>query len=133
MADPNFTRRTTLAGLLASAASLPVGIVAPGHAWADAPSLATAADGDLAIDFDSALRSRLSWRRQPLTDMESGDGVRLAGGKLIDRFLMLDHRSEPLTGGKRFSLRGVSDAQLEKQVDLSFRDDRPGAMIIGNI
>ena len=130
MGGPKFTRRTTLAGLLAGAASLPAGIVAPGRAWADAPSLATAADGDLAIDFDSALRSRLSWRRQALTDMEAGEGVRLAGGKVIDRFLLLDHKSEPVTGGKRFSLRGVSDSQIEKQIDLLFRDDRPGAALM---
>src|SRR5690242_3950785 len=106
MADPTFTRRTTLAGLMGGAATLTAAIAAPRRAWAASEPAASASDGTLTIDFGSAMHWRLSRDGEALTDLEPGEGVRLADGKVIDRFVMIDHDQSALAGGKRHSLRG---------------------------
>jgi len=130
MKVPELTRRTTLAGLMGSAAAITAATSLPRRAWAAPRLAASAADGVLAIDFDSAMHSQLSWRGQPLTMLEASEGVRLADGSVLDRFLLLDHDASAASGGKRLSLRGVADGRLEKSVDIAFNDTRPGAALM---
>lgn len=130
MGHPKFTRRATLAGLMGGAAAITAATSMPNRAWAAARPAASAGDGALAIDFDSALHSQLSWRGQPLTALEAGEGVRLADGIVLDRFLLLDRTEPPASGGKQVSLRGVADGRLEKRIDLVFADSRPGAALM---
>ena len=130
MADTTVTRRATLASLLTGAATVGVAAATPARAWAAARPIASASDGVLTIEFDSALHSRLSRAGQVLTALEPGEGVRLADGTAVDRFLMLDSKKAAVTGGQRHSLRGVAREQIEKQVDLTFREDQPGAALM---
>ena len=130
MGHPKFTRRATLAGLMGGAAAITAATSMPRRAWAAAQPAASVGDGVLAIEFDSALHSQLSWRGQPLTTLEAGEGVRLADGTVLDRFLLLDRTEPPASGGKRVSLRGVADGRLEKRIDLVFADSRPGAALM---
>lgn len=130
MGHPTFTRRTTLAGLMGGAAIVGTAAAAPRRAWAAARPAASASDGALTIDFDSALYTRLSRGGDALTALEPSESVRLANGTVLDRFVMIDHRQSATDDGKRHSLRGLSDAQLEKQIDLVFRDAMPGAALM---
>ena len=134
MGRPELTRRATLAGLMCGAATITVGAVAPARAWGAARPAASVSDGTLTIDFDSALQSRLSWRGQPITALEPGEGVRLADGTVFDRFLLLDQAdaapADAAGPGKRYSLRGVADGRLEKRLDILFDDAHPGAALM---
>src|SRR5690242_6898625 len=130
MANPTITRRATLAGLMGGAAAVGAAIAAPRRAWAAPRPAAIASDGNLTIDFDSALHSRLSRGGQPLTELEAGEGLRLSDGTVLDRFLLVDHREKTLANGKRHSLRGIAGTQIEKQIDIVFDDSRPGAALM---
>ena len=130
MGNPGFTRRTTLAALMCGTAAIGAAVTVPRRAWAAAAPAATVSDGVLTIDFDSALHSRLSRAGEALTPLEAGEGVRLADGKVVERFLMLEHKQEALPGGNRHYLTGVADGQLEKHVALLFRDAYPGAALM---
>jgi alpha-galactosidase len=132
MAEATITRRATLTGLMYGTAAITVGMAAPARAWASTGTAATASDGILTIDFDGALLSRLSRQGQPLTAFEGGEGVRLADGTVLDRFLLLEQSGPaPAKGaGKRHMVRGVADGRLEKSVDLVFRDSLPGAALM---
>lgn len=130
MGKPKLTRRATLAGLMGGVASLSATIAMPRRAWAFVQPSASVSDGILQIDFDNALYSRLSRAGQAVTPLEASEGVRLADGRVIDRFLLLDRQQTAVPGGKRFSLRGLADGRLEKQVDVEFRDAYPGAALM---
>ena len=58
MGHPELTRRATLAGLMGGAAAITAATSMPQRAWAAVQPAASAGDGVLAVDFDSALHSR---------------------------------------------------------------------------
>ncbi|MBO9602796.1 MAG: alpha-galactosidase [Novosphingobium sp.] len=130
MSNPGLTRRATLGGLMCGAAFVGGAVAMPQLAWAAPAPTVSLSDGVLTFEFDSGLHSRLSRQAEMLTSMEAGEGVRLADGKVLDRFVMLGHEETPVAGGRRHSLRGLAEAQLEKRVDLLFRDFCPGAALM---
>ena len=117
MAGRELTRRATLAGLMGGAATIGVGAVAPARLWAAAPPAVSASDGVLTIDFDGALQSRLSWKGQPLTAPESGEGVRLADGTVIAR--------DPTIPGGRADIRERSALVAMHLLRLLLRGEQP--------
>ncbi|HWU72760.1 MAG TPA: hypothetical protein VN137_04700, partial [Sphingomonas sp.] len=82
MAGATLTRRSTLAGLLCGTTAVMAGVLPSAPALAFADTAATAGDGILTIEFDGALRSRLSRGGRPLTAFDSSEGVRLADGSV---------------------------------------------------
>ena len=56
--------------------------------------------------------------------------MRLADGRVLDRFILLDHRHESRGEGEWYSLRGIADGRLEKQVQLQFRHAYPGLVLM---
>ncbi|MBV9529386.1 MAG: alpha-galactosidase, partial [Sphingomonas sp.] len=130
MRHPTLTRRATLTALMSGVASLSAAVAVPRRAWAFAQPVTSAGDGVLQIDFDNALYSRVSRNGQAVTPLEASEGVRLAGGKVIDRFVLLDRQQTVLPNGKRYSFRGLADGWLEKQVEIEFREAYPGAALM---
>ncbi|HEU4959300.1 MAG TPA: glycoside hydrolase family 36 protein [Sphingomonas sp.] len=128
------TRRDTLTTLLCGTAAAAGGTLLPARAWGAAAPAASVSDGVLTIDFDGALHSRVSRRAQALTALEGGEGVRLADGAVLDRFVMLDQDAKPLTDaegpGRRHLLRGIAEGRLEKRLELVLRDRYPGAALM---
>jgi alpha-galactosidase len=129
MREPKLTRRMAMAGLMSGVATF-AATMAPKPAWALGQPNASASDGIIGLDFDSGLHSRLSRNGQPITPLEASEGVRLADGRVLDRFILLDHRQQLLPDGKRYSLRGIADGRLEKVVQLSFRNSYLGAVLM---
>jgi alpha-galactosidase len=115
-------------------AAMTVGMATPMRAWASTGAAVTMSDGTLTIDFDGALFSRLSRQGQPLTAFENGEGVRLADGTVLDRFILLGQAGPAPAGadgaGKRHTVRGLADGRLEKQIDLVFRESLPGTALM---
>lgn len=130
MRQPKLTRRAAIAGLMSGVATLSATTLWPRRAWAFEQPAISASDGVLGLDFDAAMNSRLSRQGQPITPLEAGEGVRLADGRVLDRFILLDHRQEPRSDGNRFRLRGVADGRLEKEVQLEFRSAYPGMVLM---
>src|SRR3954447_3155141 len=129
MREPKLTRRMAMAGLMSGVATF-AATMAPKPAWALGQPNASASDGIIGLDFDSGLHSRLSRNGQPIKPLEASEGVRLADGRVLDRFILLDHRQQLLPDGKRYSLRGIADGRLEKVVQLSFRNSYLGAVLM---
>src|SRR4051794_3547457 len=93
MREPRLTRRTAIAGLMSGVATFATAF-APRRAWALESPRISASDGVIGVEFDSGLNSRVSKQGQPVTPLEASEGVRLADGRVLDRFILLDHRQE---------------------------------------
>ena len=130
MREPRLTRRTAIAGLMSGVATFAAAAFAPRRAWALEPPGISASDGVIGLEFDSGLNSRVSKQGQPITPLEASEGVRLADGRVLDRFILLDHRHESRGEGEWYSLRGIADGRLEKQVQLQFRHAYPGLVLM---
>jgi alpha-galactosidase len=102
----------------------------PRRAWAFEQPTVAASDGVIGLDFDTAMNSRVSWQGQPITQLEAGEGARLADGRVLDRFILLDHQQQSDQDGNSYSLRGVADGRLEKALQLQFRKAYPGLVLM---
>ena len=126
------TRRTALGRLMAGAAL----VAAPamtGRVWAAAPPGVRLTDGTLTIDFDTAMRSRLFHKDKAITNSAAGEALILADAPTIDRFLLLEHKEEAVSGvhgaGHRHVLRGAAGGTLEQETAITFFDRYPGLAI----
>lgn len=127
MRELKLTRRAAIGGLMTGAT---IFACVPRRALALPQASASVSDGTLALDFDSALRCRLSRHGQAITPFEASEGVRLVDGRVLDRFILLDQHQESHEGGKRWRLRGIADGRLEKTVEISFSASYPGAALM---
>ena len=126
MGEPKLTRRA-FAGLLSGVATF---AATPVRALAFAQASASASDGIIGFEFDSALRSRLTRNGRSVTPLETSEGVRLSDGHVLDRFVLLGHEQSTRANGKQHSVRGLAEGRLEKQIELLFRDAYPGAALM---
>lgn len=125
------SRRAMLGRLMVGAAAVTTPSLA-GRVWAAAPAGARFGDDTLTIEFDAAMRSRLSWRGKPITPMAAGDTL-LVAGRPAERFLLLDRAEEPVSGphgaGRRHRLRATPGGALEQALSVTFLDAYPGLAI----
>jgi alpha-galactosidase len=133
MSRPTITRRAAIERLMTGAALVGVGMTSI-RVNAAAAAGVRVTDGVLTIDFDSTMSSRISFNGTPMTDLEPGEAIRLAGGRTIDRFLLLDHREEAAAGphgpGRRHQLRATAQGIVEQQIAITLQDRRPGLALI---
>jgi alpha-galactosidase len=121
-------RRTVLKLLAASVAGAS-GLRA--RAAAAAETRLRIADTLIALEIDSALRCRVlaGSAREPLTDFEPSEALRLAGGRRIDEFQFQSERSgriEDVHGpGTRHIVRGAAES-IEKELGIALYDRFPG-------
>jgi alpha-galactosidase len=130
MSSPKLTRRATLAGMMGGVATLTATVASPRRAWALVPPATAITDGVLGFDFDSGMQSRLSRRGQALTSLDASEGVRLADGHVVDRFTLVNQQRATIPNGAKYTLSGIADGRLEKQVEIVFRDAYPGAALM---
>ena len=102
--------------------------------WATPPASLRMSDGVLTIEFDQQMRSRLSLRGKPLTAMEPGEAVHLAGTGPAAGFTLRDSRVEPMSSplgtGRRHVLTAVAAGSLEQRIAVTFLDRFPGAALL---
>ena len=131
MPSHSVSRRAMLGRLMVGAAAVMMPSLA-GRVWAAAPAGARLDGGALTIEFDAAMRSRLSWRGKAITPMAAGDTL-LVAGHPAERFLLLDRAEEPVSGqhgaGRRHRLRATSGGVLEQTLSITFLDSYPGLAI----
>jgi alpha-galactosidase len=94
----------------------------------------TAADGTLALGFDTSLRTRVVYRGQPLTPYQASEAL-LTKGRAIDLFAFSSHTHEDLKdprhgAGRRHVITGVSKDGVEKAVDVTFFEQFPGLAVL---
>src|SRR3569623_3183426 len=106
MGSANLTRRSTLAGMMGGVAGLSAMLTLPSRAFALTQSAASASDGVLTIDFDSGMHSRIARRGEYLTPIDASEGVRLADGKVLDRYTLLTQQRSAAPNGTRYTLTG---------------------------
>jgi alpha-galactosidase len=127
---PLARRRTVLkllAGSIAGLGGLRTGCAAP------VESPVRLGDSFIQLEFDTALHSRVAVRQDSgllqLTDYASGETLRLADGKRLDRFQFVDRRSEGVADahgrGTRHLLRGLAEG-IEKEVSVTLYERYPG-------
>ena len=128
------TRRGAMKRLMGGATALTAASAVPARLLADAGRGARLSDGTLTIEFDSAMRSRLSRGALLLTAMEPADAIRLDDNHIVDRFLLLDQQDARIAGehgaGRRHILRGSADGRIEKQQTITFLGRYPGLALI---
>ena len=128
------TRRGAMKRLMGGAAALTAASAVPARLLADAGRGARLSDGTLTIEFDSAMRSRLSRGALLLTAMEPADAIRLDDNHIVDHFLLLDQQDARIAGehgaGRRHILRGSADGRIEKRQTITFLDRYPGLALI---
>jgi len=133
---PPARRRSVLKLLAGSIAGAGLSRLGAGFAFAAEP-LVQVGDSVMSLEFDWALRSRVVARQgrgceplKALTDFEPSETLRLADGKRIDRFLILDNRRERVKDvhgrGTRHVLRGLAREGIEKQIGIVLYDRLPG-------
>jgi len=126
----NLVDRRAVLGRLMTSAALVSGPALAARAWAAAPAGVTLTDGMLTIEFNAAMRSRLSFNGMAVTPMAAGEAVYLADQPALDRFLLLDHDQAPVSGphgpGRRHRLRATGGGVLEQQLDVTFLNRYPG-------
>lgn len=134
MTFQHVSRRAALGRLMAGGATIAVpgamsGIFVDG-AWAAAPAGVRLSDGVLTIDYDAAMRSRLSHRGTPITSHGAAEALLIAGERPVDRFLLLDHVKSAVSDahgpGTRHALRATAGGAVEQQVVVTFVDRYPG-------
>ncbi|KLJ01937.1 glycoside hydrolase family 36 protein [Luteimonas sp. FCS-9] len=96
---------------------------------------AVADDSLLSIEFDAALRTRLSSRGEAITGFDASEALLLADGGVVDDFAFEDARiarvADPRHGpGRRHTLRGRSPGGIEKTVELTFHERHPGMAVL---
>ena len=126
-------RRAAIARLLAGTATIGLPL-APVRAVAHIKGV-TVSDGTLTIDFDTAMRSRISMRKRPLTGFDAADALRPAKGASIDRFTLLNHDEGPVVYGRhgrdtRHTLRATAAGLIELHRSIRFFERYPGLAII---
>lgn len=134
---PPIGRRTVLklAAGGAALAALPVlssralGATAP----ADIPM--TARDGLLSLQFDHAMRTRLSYGKEMLTPFQASEALLLKGGGAIEAFAFKGEETQAVNDprhgtGRRQVFSGVSAQGIEKQVAVTFFDASPGLAVV---
>jgi alpha-galactosidase len=131
---PPTRRRTVLKLLAGSIAGASLSGLGADFGLAAEP-LVEVGDAVMSLEFDWALRSRVVARQgrgrgERLTRFEPGETLRLAGGKRIDHFVILDNRRERVDDGhgrgRRLVLRGLAREGIEKQVGIVLYDRFPG-------
>ena len=135
---PNAHRRNLLKLLGGSVASAGLGRFAAGFALAAEPAVRLG-DGAIGIELDWAMRSRIVARQgshsEPLTEFEPSELLRLVYGRRIERFLLLDQRSESIEDahgrGKRHVVRGLAAEWIEKEISIVLYDRHPGFALLG--
>jgi alpha-galactosidase len=126
--------RRTLLQLLGGSA--PVALFSARSSAANLRAVASVTTGGnaLSIDFDGALRSRISRDGAALTRFDAGEALLLGKGKAVDRFVLVDHRQAPVNDaqghGVRHTLGGLASAGIEKIVQLTYYDRHPGFAIM---
>src|SRR5262245_44780119 len=134
---PTARRRTVLKLLAGSIAGAGLSRFGAGFASAAEPP-APVGDTAMSLEFDAGLRSRVLARQggglEPLTELEPSETLRLAGGKSIEHFSFLEHRSEGVNDahgrGRRHVLRGLAGEGIEKEVAVVFYDRFPGFALL---
>ncbi len=127
-------RRRALLQLLGGSACIPM-LATRAAAATLRPVVAVKTAGKgLSIDFDGALRSRVSLDGVALTGFDAGEALLLDHGAAVDRFVMVDHRRTTVEDahgrGDRHTLRGLASAGVEKVVYLTYYDRHPGFVIV---
>lgn len=128
------SRRALLTRLMSGAALVGSGAILPVRLRAATAAGIRLPNGPLTLEFDPAMRSRLSIDGLPLTAFEPGEALRLADGRMIDRFSLADHRDEPTFGphgpGRRHTLRATAEG-VEQRLTVTMFDRYPGLALIG--
>jgi alpha-galactosidase len=87
-------------------------------------------DAVLTVEFDATLRLRLSYRGRILGPWSVSDVLLLASGERLERFAVQRHQvnafNDAQGAGRRLTISGSCDAQVEKTVDVSLFDRYPG-------
>ncbi len=130
---PTARRRTVLQLLAGTIAGVGLKGLGAGLAFAAEP-LVQVGDTIVGLEFDAVLHSRVVARQgggfEPLTDFEPSETLRLADGKRIDRFPLLDQRSDAVNDvhghGTRHVLRGRAGEGIEKEISVVLYDRFPG-------
>ncbi|RJX71168.1 alpha-galactosidase [Tsuneonella suprasediminis] len=91
-------------------------------------------DGVLSIDIDGTMASRIALGDTVLADYSAGDALRLADGKIIDNFTLLDCTQQPVSDrhgkGTAHILRGVKGDRVERLTTITLYDAYPGMALI---
>jgi alpha-galactosidase len=134
------TRREFLL-LVASASVLGRASAADSQAEAQT-AVAELADGAMRIEFDTALRSRITrisreshaTRTAALTNFAATDYLVLADGQRLDQFSFREKNEQPIDGplgpGTRLEVVGLSASQVEKTVRLELFERYPGFALL---
>jgi alpha-galactosidase len=126
----NLADRRTMLGRLMASAALISGPTLMTRAWAAAPAGVKLGDGTLGIEFDTAMRSRVSYGGKPITPLAAGEALFLADHRALGSFLLLDHDQDTVSGphgpGRRHRLRATAGGAVEQQLDITFLDRYPG-------
>ena len=126
--DHSVSRRGVVAGLMASAAAVSPTWSAP--LLAAPPASVRVGDGSITLAFDAAMRARVEFAGKPLTAQGASAALRLAGGEVIDRFLLLDHAERTVAGGTRHALRATASGRVEQATAITLLDRFPGVALI---
>jgi alpha-galactosidase len=129
-------RRAVLKLLAGTAASVSLSALGSGFAFAAKP-LVQVGDSIIGLEFDWALRSRVVAQQghgEPLTEFEPSEALRLADGKRVEKFVILNNHGERLEDrhghGKRHVLRGLSQEGIEKEISVILYDRFPGVILL---
>ena len=127
------SRRALLARLMTGAAMIGGSANLPARLRAMTAAGIRLTNGPLVLEFDPAMRSRLSIDGLALTAFEPGEALRLVDGRVIDRFIMVDHRDQPTFGphgpGRRHTLRATA-GRVEQRLTVTLFDRYPGLALM---
>jgi alpha-galactosidase len=91
------------------------------------------ADKVIALELDSALRTRVLAGNEPLTDFEPSESLRLADGTRVEEFELHDERREHIEDahgrGTRHIVRGTGTG-IEKQLSIVLYERYPGFAVL---
>ncbi|MFV0625303.1 glycoside hydrolase family 36 protein [Sphingomonas sp. ac-8] len=138
MTSAHISRRALFGRLMAGGAVAALSGLAPGlcrDAWAAPPKGVRLSDGTLTLDFDAAMRSRLSHGGRAITPFASANGLVLADGRAFDRFLLVEHDEAPIAGGahgagRLHRLRATAGGEIEQRMSVRFFDRYPGVAVM---
>jgi alpha-galactosidase len=122
------SRRGVIAGLMASGTAIGGGFAAP--LLAAVPAGVRIGGDALTIAVSPDSRSQLFMGGKPLTAPATAGALRLAGGRTLDRFLLLDHHEAPVAGGTRHTLRATASGGVEQATAITLLDRFPGVALI---
>lgn len=94
----------------------------------------TIRDSKMTIEFDANMRTRISAYGKPITQFDDSETLSLKGAEDYPSFLLvsLEEGAPAIDGvrGKAYTVRGVSSLGLEKVVNVTFDEARPGLAMI---